>query len=219
MDHDVSMPFTMPAIRFTLRTLLGAIALVSLLLGLIAARLQKGERQRQVVADLLMFEGSSVFALYGDYEYTPPPTITDGGLSLILGRGQRIHGFSILDEPSQFERYLVPLFGEYAFTEVSAVYWDEAPVTDEDLQLLARVPQLRELHISGTKVTDLGIQQITSLRHLVVLDLSSTRVTDRGSRQLSACSNLRELDLSGIHLDESVARKLEEALPDCDIAW
>ena len=85
----------MAANRFTLRAVFCGIALMCVLLALIAARLQKAERQRQTVADLLKFDGSSVFASYGDYKYTPPPTITSGGLSLILGRGQRVFTVSL----------------------------------------------------------------------------------------------------------------------------
>ena len=85
--------------------------------------------------------------------------------------------------------------------------------------MLAKVPHLRELHISVTKITDAGMQHILRLKRLTVLDLSSTRITERGLMPLSACYELRELNLTGVQVDESVVYQLRKALPHCDIAW
>jgi len=205
--------------RFTLRTLLTGFIPLSILLAFVAGLVKKEATQRQTVTELLKKCEGTVLALYGDYEYTPPPTISTNGLSLILGRGQRVHGFSVRGEPSLLARLLVPIFGEHAFTEISAVYFDRASTTDEDLIVLAKVPHLRELDVSGTKITDDGMQHILRLKRLTVLDLASTRMTERGLMPLSACSELRELDLRGIQVDESVVYQLRKVLPHCDIAW
>ncbi len=45
-------------------------------------------RQRSIAQSLLKFDGS-VHALYGDYQYAPPPAVTEGGLSLVLGRSAK----------------------------------------------------------------------------------------------------------------------------------
>ncbi|MCI0358520.1 MAG: hypothetical protein L0211_08560 [Planctomycetaceae bacterium] len=194
-----------------------SVLLVCLLLVTSGAVLIHTYRQRAIVQSLLKFEGT-VYALYGDYQYTPPATVAvDGGLSLVLGAGQRVHGFSVRDEPSRFQRLLVSIFGEHACAKVSAVYWDTEPVSDNDLQLLDGIPQLRELHVGGTSVTDGGLVQIARLRHLTVLDLSSTRVTSSGIRQLAACTELRELDLSGTDVDEPDVERLKQAIPHCEI--
>jgi hypothetical protein len=203
--------------RFALRTLLIGFIPLSIVLAFVAALVKKDATQRQTVTELLKFEGT-VVALYGDYEYTPPPTITTNGISLILGRGQRVHGFEVRGEPSLLARLLVPIFGEYAFTEISAVYCDRT-TSDDDLVVLAKVPHLRELDVSGTKITDDGMQHILRLKRLTVLDLASTGITERGLMPLAACSELRELDLMGVQVDESVVYQLRKALPRCDIAW
>ncbi len=190
--------------------------LAGLLLVAVGALLVHTHRQRSIAQSLLKFDGS-VHALYGEYRYTPPPTVAEGGLSLVLGGGQRVHGFSTQDEPSRFQRLLVSVFGEHACAEVSAVYWEGEPDPDDDLQLLQQAPQLRELHLGGTGVTDAGLAQIVRVRQLAVLDLSSTRVTSGGIGQLAACTELRELDLSGADVDEASVEQLRQALPRCQI--
>ena len=111
------------------------------------------------------------------------------------------------------------MFGEYAFTEIFALYCENRCLNDDDLQLLRCVPNLRELHLGSSGITDAGIPRILFLRQLTVLDLSSTRISEVGIRQLSACSNLRELDLSGTPMNDTLAEELKLALPNCDIFW
>jgi hypothetical protein len=191
-------------------TLVGVVVVIA---GGIAFR---AGRNRSIVHSLLKPDGTSVFATYGDYRYTPPQTVGGGdGLSLVLRGGQRVHGFSAVGEPSGIERMLVPVFGEHAFTEIYALYWEEPSVTDQDLLLLARVPNLRELHLSHAGISDAGLQAILRLRRLTVLDLSSTRLTRAGIAQLGACRSLRELDLSQTEVDDELAAELQAALPNC----
>ena len=207
--------------KFSFRDLLLITVILALAVGwgVDHAMLARAERQRRIVQSLLQL-GGTVHALYGDYRYRPPPTIDFGdGPSLVLGRGQRVHGFSIMDEPSSVQRLLVLLFSEHAFVQVSAVYWDAKQVSDNDLLLLEQVPQLRELHLEGTQVSDAGLPQIAALRHLAVLDLSRARVTSRGIRQLELCTKLRELDLSRTEVEEADVEHLREVLPECDIRW
>jgi hypothetical protein len=193
-------------------TLFGTILVAALCGGAVVGI--RAHQNRAVVQSLLKPE-SSVVALYGDYTYTARPTPNFAGFSFVNGRGQRVHGFTVGDEPSRVIRPLVSLFGEHTFTGVSAVHWDG--VTDADLLLLANVPELRELYLERSNVTDVGIQQITRLRQLTVLDISSALVTESGLRQLRACPNLRELDLAGTVAGDSVVAELKQALPNCQI--
>lgn len=206
--------------RPTLWAILVCIIIVGVFLDPVVVILQKSIRQQRLVADLMKFDGSTVFALYGVYKYTPPPVICSGEDYLLLSRpGHRMDGFFVIDEPSRIESLFVPLFGEHAFTEISEVYWEGAPITDADLQLLTELPQIRELDISGTKVTDMGVKHILRLKYLTVLDLSYTHITIDGVRQLSTCSNLRVLDLSGIQINNTIAHQLKQSLPSCLITW
>ena len=206
--------------RLALRALLIGVAILCAILGSIAIQRQKGAQQQRFVSDLLQFDSASVIALYGEYEYRPPPNIDLGdGLSLVLGGGQRLNGFSVRDEPTQYQRFFESILGAHAITQVSIVFWQTDEVTDADLRMLNKAPQLRELYLDGASITDAGISQIIRMQHLVVLGLSDTGVTVDGVQQLTACPNLRELDLRGTEVDDEVIRTLKESLPHCSISW
>ncbi|MGE0606352.1 MAG: hypothetical protein AB7O62_04430 [Pirellulales bacterium] len=69
-------------------------------------------------------------------------------------------------------------------------------VTDETLQLLAGMPNLREVDLNGTKVTDAGLAALAVLPKLEDLRLSRTAITDDGFRQhLLEKESLMKLDL------------------------
>jgi len=206
--------------KFSIRDLMLVTVIVALATGWWAdhAMLVHAQRQQVVVESLLKVDGT-IHALYGEYQYTPPPAIEIGGLSLVIGRGQRVHGFSVRDEPSVFQRLLVPLFGEHAFVRVSEVYWDGEQLSDQDLHLLGQFSHLRELHLSGSNLSDAGLSQIALLRQLTVLDVSSTQITAGGLRHVEFCKELRELDLSGTRVEELDVQRLRKALPECVVKW
>jgi hypothetical protein len=188
----------------------GLILLVGSLLVCGGSLAIRGVQNRMVVRSLLKFEGASVYSTYGEYRYTPPPSFA----GLVWRGGQRVDGHMVFGEPSHLERPLVPIFGQHAFTNIYAVYWESA-AADRDLLVLAQVPDLRELHLSVSQITDSGIPRLVRLRQLTVLDLSSTRITGAGVQQLAGCQNLRELDLSNTELGDAAADQLHQALPNC----
>lgn len=185
------------------------------LVGACLALFAETARRRRDVNDLLQFDDASVFALYGEYEYSPPIDI--GGI-LILG-GQRLHGFTLRDRPSRWEEFWTSILGVHAMTEVTTVYWETPQVADADLELLKKVPELKELHLSNATITDAAIEHLLHLKQLVVLDISNTAVSRAGLQRLSACRKLRELDLHGLQIDEEDVRQLKNSLPNCDVRW
>ena len=60
----------------------------------------------------------------------------------------------------------------------------ETKVTDTDLAILARVPELKQLWLSRTQVTDAGLVHLAGLPELDLLYLSETQVSDQGVSQL-----------------------------------
>lgn len=71
-----------------------------------------------------------------------------------------------------------------------------ADVTDQTLQHLRGMANLRELDLNGTQVTDAGLLQLQALTALEVLRLRGTAVTDQGmSEHLSRLPKLQRLDL------------------------
>jgi Leucine-rich repeat (LRR) protein len=81
-------------------------------------------------------------------------------------------------------------------------------VTDEGIRHLARLPELRELDLSGTAITDEGLAVLTQLPHLERINLSGTRVTDAGLQHLRGCHELREIHLMWTRTGDEVFRVL-----------
>jgi|GEM_PF-444391 len=66
---------------------------------------------------------------------------------------------------------------------------------DEDLALLASIPTLKKLSVSGAKITDAGVEHISKMTGLVELVLQNTDATNAGIAKLVALKNLRLLNL------------------------
>jgi hypothetical protein len=76
-------------------------------------------------------------------------------------------------------------------------------LTDSDLRLLAALPELRWLDLSGTNITDAGLKNLTDANHrphgtqpqVWWLDLSGTKITDAGLKHVAALKGLEHLNL------------------------
>ncbi|MCS7016123.1 MAG: hypothetical protein RMJ19_03160 [Gemmatales bacterium] len=111
------------------------------------------------------------------------------------------------------------------------------PVRDDELALLAEMPNLIELNLAGTNigdaqlnwvaklshlrvlklqrtaVTDAGLKLLRSLPQLEVLNLYGTQVTDQGLAELGGLKKLKRLYVWGTKVTETGARKLMAAIP------
>ena len=102
--------------------------------------------------------------------------------------------------------------------KVLFVSLDGPKVTDASLKLLKELKSLQYLGLglSGTNVTDTGLERLQGLS-VGILDLSNTNVTDAGLERLKGMSNLEELDLTGTKVTNEGVKKLQQALPNCEI--
>lgn len=83
-------------------------------------------------------------------------------------------------------------------------------ITDEGLQHLARMPQLRELNLSeypGGRITDRGLEVLRHLSELRVFEMCwQGGLTDKGVSNLRFCDRLEVVDLLGTNTgDEALA--------------
>jgi hypothetical protein len=91
-------------------------------------------------------------------------------------------------------------------------------VGDSGMEPIGELPKLEVLDLSGTEVTDIGVSHITGLTTLrVLLLLDSTRVTDASVVHLRRLENLKWLDLSRTSITDEGVRRLQDALPNCEI--
>lgn len=76
-------------------------------------------------------------------------------------------------------------------------------LTDEGLQYLARMPQLREL-ILGGQITDRGLEALSHLPELRVFQMFwQANITDQGIENLRYCDQLEEVDLLGCNTGDA----------------
>jgi hypothetical protein len=110
-------------------------------------------------------------------------------------------------------------------------------ITDAGLAELARLQDLKELALVGTRVTDEGMKHVAALRGLRQLSVSDVSdagfhqlrqlagleqlellradITPAGVEDLQALRQLRSLALIGCHLSDANLDELRRGLPDC----
>jgi hypothetical protein len=88
-------------------------------------------------------------------------------------------------------------------------------VTDDDLKVLAGLPQLKELHLNATSISDTGLKALAPLKQLQVLNVMGTRISDAGLEEVSRFTSLRELWLSSTDVTDAGLKHLA-GLPNLD---
>ncbi|MGO9918685.1 MAG: hypothetical protein ACLQIB_28805 [Isosphaeraceae bacterium] len=87
-------------------------------------------------------------------------------------------------------------------------------VTDETIEALKGMKNLRELDLNGTQVTDLGLRVLKDLPALAALRLARTKVTDQGFRDtLFSKGSLMNLDLSSTQVSRETVQAWRDAKP------
>lgn len=81
------------------------------------------------------------------------------------------------------------------------------------------VSAVGEMRLSSCGITDNKLAYLKGVTTLVELDLSDNEgITDAGIEHLLTCENLRELNLRGTKVTDAGVEKLQQALPECQIA-
>jgi hypothetical protein len=133
------------------------------------------------------------------------------------------------------------LMGEKAFGEVTGVQLQFTQATNDDLRYLAYVPTIERVGLDRTKVTEEGLIHLRACPMLRALALNGLPITDQGLAELSTHQNLESLSLNGsritdaglVHLEKLTKlkalwlrntaitdagyRRLQAALPECEI--
>jgi hypothetical protein len=96
--------------------------------------------------------------------------------------------------------------------DVVVLQMANSDVTDETLNYLRGMNQLRELDLNDTKVTDDGLAVLAELPRLEDLRLARTAITDAGFRKhLLGKESLRKLDLTGTKVKGPTKREWKKA--------
>jgi hypothetical protein len=89
-------------------------------------------------------------------------------------------------------------------------------VTDETLELLVGLPQLRELTLNDSAVTDAGLATLARLPALETLRIARTKVTAEGLRRFldAPPRKLSQIDVSGNGIPTTILRQWRNAAGD-----
>ncbi len=87
-------------------------------------------------------------------------------------------------------------------------------ITDETLELCARMPRLERLDLRATAVTDAGLVRLAGHATLAELVLAQTKLTDAAVEALQALPALREVNVWSAGLSGEALARLRSARPD-----
>jgi hypothetical protein len=83
-----------------------------------------------------------------------------------------------------------------------------SPVTDQGLNVLAALSDLKAINLQGTSITDAGVNSLTPFRYLRVLNVGDTNVTSASLSTIAKWTYLGRLELANTELDDADLQKL-----------
>lgn len=106
---------------------------------------------------------------------------------------------------------------EAAPEQVSYLSLDRLALSDDDLQLLTRFPNLNRLRLNGTRVTEATVAKLSSLRHLESLNLYGTDVGDAVFDHLAKLPALKRVYLWQTNVSPEAAEAFAKAHPHVSV--
>jgi hypothetical protein len=85
------------------------------------------------------------------------------------------------------------------------------------LKKLTRLTLLYSEGFAGPKITNAGLKPLSEMTQLTTLNLVGAKITDAGVDDLKLLRNLKRLTLVGSGLSADGLKRLQVALPDCEI--
>jgi hypothetical protein len=114
-------------------------------------------------------------------------------------------------------QWLRELLGDDFFVDVVTVLPSNPGFGDDGATHFEGLTNLRALSLHRTQITDAGLKHLEGLTNLAFLFLADTQITDAGLEHLEGLGNLEELSLEDTQVTPEGVKKLQEALPDCQI--
>ncbi len=132
-----------------------------------------------ILLGVALIAGPAVYSRYQVIDLGPRLVLTDGEKHITLTGWDRADYSFLVSHP-----------------ETIVLQIANSDVTDETVEFLTGMANLRELDLNDSQVTDVGLAKIAKLSGLETLRLRRTQVTDAGLQEhLSRLSNLNRLDL------------------------
>jgi hypothetical protein len=194
--------------QFRLRSLLIFVAIVAIFCSWYAVKKRQADRQKSAVAELRRHG----YAIEYDYEHFATqrsydiPIPAPAWIVNLVGKDFLYDVYGVGGPISLIARYPLPA------------------LIDDDLTVLARLPNLRRLDFSNVcgnpaKITDEGLSQLANLKALESLDLSNTQVTDAGLKHIQGLPRLTYLCLLNTQVTEAAIQELQKSHPELEIRY
>jgi len=180
--------------QYSLRSLLLLVVAVAVPCSWLATEVQRARKQREAVA--------TVVAMGGAVKYDMDPTKSDW----------------IATPTPNCPTWLQKLLGDDFFAKAI----DVTIHTDAELGNLKALSELEYLQFDGPQlvspaITDTALANLQRFSHLRVIMLPGAKVTDAGLVHLKGLSKLRALRLVDTAVTDNGVKKLQQALPNCEI--
>lgn len=194
--------------RYSLRTLFVVVTVFCVWLGVIA----KQAREQRLAVEAIEAMGGAVWFEHKWTKSDPPgpewlrQLIGDEyffSVQLVSADGPKINDVSLAVIKRLSDVEILSLRG--------------ARITDAGLVHLKGLTNLKGVVLGSTRITDAGLVHLKSLTNLQHLDLNGTQVTDAGLVHLRGLANLQQLILNRTRVTKGGMKKLQQALPNCDI--
>ncbi len=111
-----------------------------------------------------------------------------------------LHGMRISDDDL---RLIVPII------KLDTINLSDNPLSDAGVLHVAKIPQLRQLWISGPRISGEGLASLQDCRSLETLWLTDTRATEDDLPALANMKQLRRLNLSGMTFTKKGIEQLQ----------
>jgi hypothetical protein len=222
--------------QFSIRTLMVLVIAVALPCSWLACEMKRARRQREAADTIYTFGGHIVFedqsVLYKrgneitTIPWNPPvflaknlPQMEPWNTSPWLRRLLGDDFFMIVVAVNQSYQKVTDDGLNYLpkLSELKALNLDKTQVTDVGLTNLRGLTALQSLSLNGTRITDAGLKNVEELKTLKELSLNKTQITDAGLESLKGLKSLRNLSLEDTKVTPDGAWKLQQFLPDCRI--
>jgi hypothetical protein len=176
--------------RFSLRTTLIAVLLISLPCAWIARLSHEAAKRNAAIA--------SLGAAYTRNVFTRP----------YFGRFRSLESTHLVEaqlhEPSR-EKISRALANLTVFSELKHLNLTSSGITDDELAICNRFPELSVLKLRGTSIADAGVKHLSTLSSLRYLDLSETLITDRAAEVLADMAGLVALHMADTKITDKTA--------------
>ncbi len=227
-------------LRFSLRTLLVFVLVLSVPLAWLAVTLERVRKERRAVRRIEQLGGTAIlrdgnvvevhlfYEFSYDHESAANADATDDDLRVLCslpnlerlyicdgpftdGGLQELHGLSSLSELSITS-------SQHGFYRQDLELGPRLPgVSSAGLVHLRHLPNLKRLILNYANVDDAGLLYLLSLQNLEELHLDGARITDAGLEHLKGLTRLEGLWLRQTRVTDEGVAKLQDALPTCRI--